>query len=129
MSQLYMRLNSVANSSPVVSQSLIQDGFYFIIHFPALSLVQLCQTQLPVERITIRFTSKETLQGLHLILASALLEHHVSISAPLLAVHRVLFEDRMKHVRAVHLRGEVAVVARIVATKEMTEGCLAVTYS
>lgn len=128
MSQLYMTLNAVASSSPAVCQSLIQDGFN-IIHFLALSLVRLRQTQLPVKCITIRFTSKEVLQGLHLILASTLLEHHVSISAPLLAVHGVLLEDRIEHIRAVHLRGEIAVVARIVATKEMTKGCLAVTYS
>lgn len=109
--------------------SIVDIGRFLYHPFSTVSLVRLCQTQLPVKRITIGFTSKEALQGLHLILASTLLEHQVSVSAPLLAVHRVLLEDRMEHIRAVHLRGEVAVVAGIVATEEMTKGCLAITCS
>jgi hypothetical protein len=48
------------------------------------------------------------------------------ISPSLLGIHRIWGEDRVEHVCGVDLRGEVAVVARVVATDEMSEGGLAV---
>ena len=43
----------------------------------------------------------------------------MSVPSAFLAIHGVLFEDRVEHVCAVDLAGEVAVVACVVAADEM----------
>ncbi len=84
------------------------------------------QPQLPIKRIPIRFAPQEPLQRLHLILTAPLLQHHVPVPPAFLAIHGIRRKDRVEHVGAVDLAGEVAVVAGVVAAEEVAEGRLAV---
>lgn len=63
----------------------------------------LCQAKFLVERIGLRITTKEVLEGLHLILAATLLEDRVAVASTFLGVHGVFLEDGVEHVGGVDL--------------------------
>ncbi|KAI6876466.1 hypothetical protein KC338_g223 [Hortaea werneckii] len=68
----------------------------------------------------------ELLQSLHLILTSTLLEHCMSIPSAFLAIHRILLEHAVEHIRTVDLTGKVAIVSGIVTTDQVSESRLAI---
>jgi len=74
----------------------------------------------------LRFAAEEFLQDIHFFLGTTAFEDSVAISSAFLCVHRVGFEDRVKHVCLVDLGLEVAVVTSIIATNQVAKSSLTV---
>ena len=90
-------------------------------------MIPLAQAQLLVEGFRGGLATKEVLKRLHLILSTATFKNSMSVTSTFLAVHRVLLKDGVEHIGRVDLRREVAVVASIVASDQVSESGLTVT--
>lgn len=63
------------------------------------------EAQFLVEGVCLGFSTQEIDQGLHFVLAAALLEHGVAVPSAFFGIHRVLPENCVEHVGRVYLRG------------------------
>ena len=90
-------------------------------------MIPLAQAQLLVEGFRGGLATKEVLKRLHLILSTATFKNSMSVTSTFLAVHRVLLKDGVEHIGRVDLRREVAVVASIVASDQVTKSGLTIT--
>jgi hypothetical protein len=61
------------------------------------------ETQLLIEGFGVWLATQEVLERLHLFLAASAFEHGMPVPPTFLAVHWILFEDRVEHVGRVHL--------------------------
>jgi hypothetical protein len=80
-----------------------------------------------VKGLRARLSTQKLLKEVHLFNAATSLQDGMTISAALLAIHRVLFEERVEHVKRKDLGVEVAVVTSIIATNEVADPSMAVT--
>lgn len=74
-----------------------------------------------VEGIVGRLSAQELFKSDHLFLTPTPLEYSVPVSPTLLSVQGVRLERGVEHVRRVDLRGQVTVVASIIASNEVAE--------
>lgn len=81
--------------------SLIVLGFY------SIAIDRLGQSQFLVKGVGLGLAAEEVGQGLHLVLAAALLEDAVAVSAAGGWVHRIVLEDSVEHVGRVYLGAAV----------------------
>lgn len=88
------------------------------------------QPQVFVKCLVAGLSAEKFYQCLHLILAATLFKDHVSVSSSFFLIHRVLLEDGVVHVGAVHLRREVTVISSLRGKVSKIEPVLtsAVTY-